>query len=242
MRTFEQMTPGYRNLWRDAVILDNRKSVTTRVANAILADKKRYYLDVQKQTGVPWFWIACVHHRENGGKWDGVLHNGEAIINTGRKTTLVPAGRGPFKTWREAAIDALTATRTKQFPHAKELHKVKSWPIERCLYEFERYNGWGYLGTINSPYVWAATSKQQRGKYVKDRVFDADHWDQQLGCAAVLKALMKVDDSIAIQLEGERPVTPDPTPPTQETYQQKRDRLIRAIEDHTGGKVAILFD
>ena len=233
MRTFEEMTPGYWNLWREAVILDNRKSATTRVANAIIADKKRFYLDVQRQTGVPWFWIACVHHRENGGKWDGVLHNGEAIIGTGRKTTLVPAGRGPFSTWRASAVDAL---------RLKKLHQIDAWPIERVLYEFERYNGWGYLGKINSPYVWAATSLQQRGKYVKDGVYDPEAWDQQLGCVAVLKALMTVDDSIAIQLEGERPVLADPASPSQETYQQKRDRLIAALEDHTGGKVAILFD
>lgn len=233
--TFEKAAPGYGNMWREAGIQGDRKSVTTRVANSILAEKKHFYLDVQKQTGVPWFWIACVHHRENGGKWSGVLHNGEAIIGTGRKTSLVPKGRGPFRTWRESAVDALKL---------KKLHAIDAWPIERCLYEFERYNGWGYLGRINSPYVWAATSKQQRGKYVKDHVFDDAAWDQQLGCAAILKALMKVDQSIARQLEGERadPVEQQPQAPAIESYQQKRDRLIEALEAHTGGRVAILFN
>lgn len=232
MRTFEQMTPGYRNLWREAGVLPDKLRTVTAVGQAILDSKKRWYLDVETRTGVPWAWIACIHHRENGGKWGGALHNGEAIIGTGRKTTLVPKGRGPFDTWRESAVDAL---------QLKKLHQIQDWPLERWLYEFERYNGWGYLGRINSPYLWAMTTKQQRGKYVKDGVYDAEAWDQQIGCVALLKVLVELDDTIKFDQAAPEPaIIPDPEP--DEDYQEKRDRLIAELEALTGGKVAILFD
>ena len=231
---FNQTAPGYRNLWSRCKITPERRGTVERVARTIIDDKKRWYLDVQEKTGVPWFWVACVHHRESGGDFAGVLHNGEKIIGTGRKTTLVPKGRGPFNTWRESANDAL---------RLKKLHEIDAWPIERVLYEFERYNGWGYYGRINSPYVWAASNLQQRGKYVKDGVFDPNAWDQQLGTAPLLKALIALDPSISEQLDagGNGTTPPDPDDPD-ETYEQKRDRLIAALEAHTGGKVAILFD
>ncbi len=228
-----RMAPGYRNMWDSASISDDKRAATERVAKAIIADKKRWYLDVEENTGVPWEWVACVHHRESGGDFSGVLHNGQAIIGSGKITTLVPKGRGPFNTWRDSAYDALWL---------KGLHEIASWPIERYLFEFERYNGWGYYGRINSPYVWAATNHQQRGKYVRDGVFDPNAWDRQLGCAALLLALIEADATVEFDT-GQPPIQPTmPDEPVVESYEQKRDRLIGALEAHTGGRVAILFD
>ena len=69
------------------------------------------------------------------------------------------------------------------------------------LYEFEKYNGFGYVKhKVNSPYVWAGTSLQQSGKYVADGVFNRSHWDKQLGCAAILKKLIELDEQIAVDL------------------------------------------
>lgn len=230
---FARMTAGYRNMWASAELRANQTATAMKVAKTIITDKKRWYLDVEKNTGVPWEWVACVHHRESGGDFSGVLHNGQTIIGTGRKTTIVPKGRGPFATWRESAYDAL---------RLKGLDEIKAWPIERYLFEFERYNGWGYYGRINSPYVWAATNHQQQGKYVEDGVFDADAWDRQLGCAALLLALIEADPTI--EFEQERAPAPPTVPdqPAEDSYERKRDRLIEALEAHTGGKVAILFD
>lgn len=194
--SFESMAAGYRNLWNGMHVTRPRDAKAA--ARAIIADSAAYRA-VEKKTGVPWFWIACVHTRESGRDFGGVLHNGERIIGTGRKTKLVPAGRGPFDSWDAAAADAL---------RYKGLDDIGDWSLERCLYEFERYNGFGYVARgVNSPYVWAGTSLQQRGKYVADGAFDASHWDTQLGCAAILKSIAALDADTASRLgENEAPI------------------------------------
>lgn len=75
-------------------------------AARIEANRSRYEV-VSKATGVPWDVIGVIHYRESSGSFAGVLHNGQKIIGTGKKTTLVPKGRGPFSTWEDAAVDAL---------------------------------------------------------------------------------------------------------------------------------------
>lgn len=196
------MKAGYRNMWEAATV--KRTEIVNKVADEIIRDRARYE-PVGARTGVPWFWIACVHHRESNRDFRGILHNGQRIIGTGKKTTIVPKGRGPFSSWEEAAVDALTHK-----SHA--LHTVNDWCIERMLFEFERWNGWGYLGKINSPYVWAATSQQQRGKYVRDGKFDRDHWDAQLGCAAILKALAQKSQDVSSYLYNASQPKPTPAP------------------------------
>src|SRR5262249_54559480 len=65
-----------------------------------------------------------------------------------------------------------------------------SWPVSRMLWALEPYNGYGYRNKgLRSPYLWASTNHQQRGKYVRDRVFDPRVMDEQVGCAAQLKYL-----------------------------------------------------
>ena len=189
MPTFEAMEAGYRNLWARCQVVRSEES--EKAAQGIIEDRARYE-NVQKATGVPWYFVGPVHHRESNRNFAGVLHNGERIIGTGRKTTLVPAGRGPFSSWDEAASDALKYM---------ELDKVSDWNLPRVLYEFERYNGFGYIKQkVNSPYVWAGTNLQQAGKYVRDGVFDRNHMDTQLGCAAILKKLIEIEPSIADEL------------------------------------------
>lgn len=180
MPSYDSMRAGYLNLWQKVTV--TRPVDAEAAANGIFADRARYEA-IEKETGVPWFWVAIVHNRESNRDFGGVLHNGERIIGTGKKTSLVPKGRGPFSSWNEAAIDALKF---------KELDKIRDWPVERLLYEWERYNGWGYIGKINSPYVWAGTSLQQRGKFVADGKYDASHWDTQLGCAVILKTMIQM--------------------------------------------------
>ena len=183
MPSFESMKTGYANMWASAKV--KRRATVEKVARGILVNRGKYEA-VAHETGVPWEWIACVHHRESSGSFAGVLHNGQRIIGAGRKTTLVPKGRGPFETWEAAAIDALKL---------KGLHKIADWSIPRMLFQFEDYNGWGYFNyrKVNSPYVWAATSHQQPGKYVADGEWDATATDKQLGCAAILKVLYELE-------------------------------------------------
>jgi hypothetical protein len=58
------------------------------------------------------------------------------------------------------------------------------------LWALEPFNGYGYRNkNLRSPYIWASTNHQQKGKYVADGVFSYDVMDTQVGCAAVLKYL-----------------------------------------------------
>lgn len=224
MPTFDQMKAGYGNLWRSAKVRPERVAAVMPAVQRIIRDRQRYVL-VEAASGVPWFWIACVHDRESSGDFNGILHNGEAIIGTGRKTTLVPKGRGPFRSWEEAAVDALIL---------KGLPDIDDWSIERMLYEFERYNGFGYVSRdINSPYVWADTTLEQLGKFVADGKFSATTDDQQRGCAAVLKLLCEQDAGVAARVGGAQvaaaPRADAPSPPSSPPQKNWVLSLIEAL-------------
>lgn len=185
--TAEQMRAGYAKLWDRAAILSTRRADAKAIAQRII-DNRDKYKAVQARTGVPWPMIAALHNRESGLSFAGHLHNGDSLRGY---THQVPAGRpkvghGPPFTWEESAVDALTMP-------GHRLDQVKRWSVERILYECERYNGWGYLGKCNSPYLWSWTDQYHGGKYIADHVWSASAWDKQAGCAAVFKALIEVD-------------------------------------------------
>lgn len=155
-----------------------------RAAERCRASRSRYE-KVSAKTGVPWYMIAGIHSMESSNDFRGILHNGEHIIGTGRKTKLVPRGRGPFASWEEAAIDAL---------RIEGLTAISKWPIELILKQCEAYNGLGYLKyhpLENSPYLWAQTSVNDgRGKYTGDGRWDPNaNANAQVGLAAILKQL-----------------------------------------------------
>lgn len=171
-----------RNDQRWAVAKFTRSTQINAQAEKIEGARGTYEL-VQKHTGVPWDVIGVIHYRESSLNFSGVLHNGEKIIGTGKKTSLVPKGRGPFNTWEQAAIDALMNVH----PYAG---KNTDWSIAGTLDILERYNGLGYRNKgLPSPYLWAGTDQYVKGKYVKDGVYDPNHVDQQLGVAPILMKL-----------------------------------------------------
>ena len=158
-------------------------------ADKIEANRPRYE-QVSKTTGVPWDVIGVIHYRESSLDFRGVLHNGQKIIGTGKKTTLVPKGRGPFNTWEEAAIDALMNCH----PSAG---KNNDWSIAGTLDILERYNGLGYRKKgLPSPYLWAGTDQYVKGKYVADGKYDPNHVDQQLGAAPLLMKLREKESLV----------------------------------------------
>lgn len=206
--SFAKLAPVYRQRWDNARL--NRTASADNWARDILKLRPRYKA-VEAKTGVPWWWIAATHMREASCKFAGVLHNGQKIIGTGEKTTLVPKGRGPFNSWEDAAVDAL---------RLKGLHKIADWSLERALYEFERFNGWGYYWRKSiSPYVWAGTTYYKSGKYVADGEYDPSHVDVQLGCATLLKALEK----LGVKVDEAPSIEPTPPPPDVPAPQDERD-------------------
>lgn len=179
--------PDFQYLYDNAVIDSNRISEVKMVCEKILQNKSRYDY-IQSKTGVPAYLVACLHYRETSLSFDRILHNGEKIIGTGQVSKLVPAGRGPFTSWEQAAIDAL---------HLMGYDKVQNWSKYKALQLAERFNGMGYRKRVGdsgkaeySPYVWAATSvSDETGKFVADGSFDPEAPERQLGVAAIMLGL-----------------------------------------------------
>src|SRR5512139_595091 len=160
----------------------------TPVAKRLAANKPRYQ-GISDSTGVPWFVIAVIHEREAGYDPDFTsnIANGEPW---NRQTRLVPRGRGPFKSFEDAAYDALVNCA----PYAAQ---NKDWSAGGTLSLLERYNGLGYANRgLPSPYIWSGTDQYEKGKYVADGKFDPEKIDKQLGCAGLFMAMQKLDPSV----------------------------------------------
>jgi lysozyme family protein len=158
------------------------------VAKHLVApEAKVHYKAVNSRTGVPWWFIAVVHEREASQSWMGSLAQGDPW---NKVSVHVPAGRGPFHSWEEAAVDALVNCQ----PHAA---RNKDWSIGAAFTLLEEYNGLGYaMRGRPSPYVWSGTNQYVSGKFIRDGVYSPDTVDAQLGCAGLLLAMMALDPSI----------------------------------------------
>ena len=171
---------------------------------------KSRYQKVSAKTGVPWPVIAVIHMREASQDWTGSLAQGDPW---NRVSVHVPAGRGPFRSWEEAAVDALVNC------HPYAAHN-KDWSIGGTLAKLEQYNGLGYAAKGRpSPYIWAGTNQYVSGKYVRDGVYDPNHVDTQPGCANLLKTMMQLDPTITftgLVITPTIPATerPVPAPPS----------------------------
>lgn len=157
-----------------------------QVAARLVAAKSRYQA-VSARTGVPWFVIAVIHEREASQSWKANLAQGDPW---NKKSVHVPKGRGPFKSWEDAAYDALVNC-------APKAAKWKDWSAGGALTLMELYNGLGYANKGRpSPYVWASTDQYVKGKYVADGHYDPNAIDRQLGCAALIAAMALRDNSV----------------------------------------------
>jgi lysozyme family protein len=195
-------------LWEKANILISRRPEVDRVAHRLIAPaaKARYQTigaDCRPQR-VPWHAIAVIHEREADQDFAKQLAQGDPLDRPSRH---VPRGRGPFlnhpsdppgrDAFYRGARDAL-----ENCPPF--LSKWRDWTAGGTLTALLLYNGTGYedFHHENSPYDWGATDQEQRGKYVADGRFDSGAWDTQVGCAAMLKAMMALDPSITFAEAG----------------------------------------
>lgn len=181
-------------MWAVAVTRSAWCQRAEAAAARVRAGRARYEA-VARAIGCPWQVVGVVDHLESGCNPRTHLHNGDRL-SRGR-TTHVPRGRplaAPADkrryTWAESALDAL---------RLKSWHLVAGWPVERQLYELERYNGWGYLGKgVNSPYLWSGTTLYGTlpniGKYVADGVWSSTAISKQVGAAAILKILYEEEE------------------------------------------------
>lgn len=174
------------------------------VAKRLLSAKARYQA-IEQKTGVPWFVIAVIHQRESAQDFSKSIAQGDPW---NKVSTHAPKGRGPFKSFEAAAIDALVNCS----PYAA---KWKDWSAGGTMTLLEQYNGLGYANKgLPSPYIWSGTDRYVRGKYVADGVFDANAVDKQLGCAGLIMTMRALDPSINFTGVQVLPPPPDvePTP------------------------------
>lgn len=192
--TYGARWPVYAKQWDSLKVNPNKVSSFTAIAKKILANKARYQA-AEKLTGVPWYMIAVIHVRESSLNWNTQLGQGDPL---NRKSTHVPRGRGPFKTWEDGTYDALV--------NLKHLDKVTDWRLEKIAYYLEPYNGWGYYyHGVPSAYLWAGTNVYHGGKYVSDGVWSSTAVDTQPGTMALLKILTQLDPSIKLKRESNIP-------------------------------------
>ena len=174
----------YSNLYDLAKLnVDDVSIANLNHARQVALQNRSIYESVEIQTQVPWYVVAAIHVRESNGDLGCALCNGQRIIGTNRKTTWTPAGRGPYATWIDSAVDALKF---------EEFNKITDWSLENILRFCEAYNGRGYLlyhPKVLSPYLWSCTSNYVSGLYTRDGHFDNSMKDIQCGIAALFKAL-----------------------------------------------------
>jgi lysozyme family protein len=217
--------------WANAKLL---KTSSFALAARRLFDAKQRYQAVSLKTGVPWSVIAVIHEREASQRWDANIAQGDPWD---RVSVHVPAGRGPFNSWEEAAVDALVHCA----PYAA---RNKDWSIGGTLTLLEQYNGLGYAARGKpSPYIWSGTDQYQSGKYVRDGVYDPDAVDSQLGCAGLLLAMMALDPSI--EFSGKKPSISAPSsaphPPPSSVPKSSQPSIANPSKGSIGAFIANLI-
>ncbi|MGA2058080.1 MAG: hypothetical protein ABSG88_22590 [Bradyrhizobium sp.] len=194
MTDLNALTAANTQRWSHAKSTRNFAATAKRL---IAADAQSRYQAVSAKTGVPWPVIAVIHERECSQDWTRSLAQGDPWD---RVSVHVPAGRGPFKSWEDAAVDALNDCA----PYAG---RNKDWSIGALLTKLEEYNGLGYAARgVPSPYLWAGTDQYRSGKYVRDGVYDPNVIDSQPGCAGLLMAMKALDPAITFVTAAQAPV------------------------------------
>jgi lysozyme family protein len=175
--------------WAKCEVLPNRRVEAVATAKRLITPSaKGLYSQIEELTRVPWFIVAVIHEREADQNFACSIAQGDRWNQVSRH---VPKGRGPFRNFIAAAVDALQNCS----PYAA---RWKDWSAGGALTILEEYNGLGYedYHAEASPYIWGATNQEQRGKYIGDGEYSAAAWDEQLGCAAMLLQMMALDKSI----------------------------------------------
>jgi lysozyme family protein len=215
--------------WANAKLTHNFSTVARHL---VASDAKARYQAVSAKTGVPWAAIAVIHERECSQNWAGSLAQGDPW---NRVSVHVPAGRGPFKSWEDAAIDALVHCA----PYAA---RNADWGIGGTLTKLEEYNGLGYAARGQpSPYIWSGTDQYRSGKYVRDGVYDPKAVDTQLGCAGLLMAMMALDPSIRFDKVAPPAANAVPSPSSKPSKPSLASPSRGSVGAFVASLIAVLF-
>ncbi|TGE00743.1 DNA/RNA non-specific endonuclease [Methylobacterium nonmethylotrophicum] len=179
--SYASLKPDYETLFASCQVRPERAGEVAWHVKKLRAYQARYEA-VGDKLGIPWWFVGITHALEGSFNFNGHLHNGDPLT---ARTVQIPKGRpkvwNPPNDWESSAVDALTM---------KGYAGQEDWSVPRALYRFEAYNGWGYRGRgVHTPYLWSFSTHYTRGKFVKDKVYDANAVSKQCGAAVMLKAL-----------------------------------------------------
>ena len=198
---FQRYRADYDANWAGLSIRPSRMTEVDKEARAIIANKGRYR-EVERRTGVPWWFVGLCHYRESHFDFNTYLGNGQKLSI---RTTIEPKGRGPFANFEDGAFDAF---------NIKGWVGGKDWSLARVTFRLEGFNGYGYhdplvrgtkqkLGhAVPSPYLYGGSTVYETGKYTRDHFFDPDFRDTQLGTLVILKRLGEIDPDVSLPSEG----------------------------------------
>ena len=192
--------------WQDMRVIAGLMALIDKTASRLIdPDAKARYVAVANRTSVPWFVIAVIHEREASQSWKANLAQGDPWNAV---SIHIPRGRGPFRSWEDAAVDALANCA----PHAA---KCKDWTAGGTFTLLEEYNGLGYAALGRpSPYVWVSTDQYLKGKFVADGHYDPNAVDHQLGCAALLSRRRKWIRQSDLWIPTKSVTNSNPKPPS----------------------------
>lgn len=231
MTNIAALTKANADRWVKAKF--TRSSEFIPVAKRLVASKARYKT-IEGRTGVPWFVIAVIHERESSQNWSKSIAQGDPW---NKVSTHVPKGRGPFKSFEDAAVDALVNCA----PYAS---KWKDWSAGGTCTLLEQYNGLGYANKgLPSPYIWSGTDQYVSGKYVADGVFSPTAVDKQLGCAGLILQMQAFDPSIKFSQPVIRSnTTPDQTPVEIKPAPAVSPAPSKGVMDHAASWLSVAFN
>lgn len=202
-------SPDWNWLYDNGVIDAEHYQFVMKTARFIHSNKLRFLKASSFFPGLRWQDIAVAAYREDTSlSLSACLHNGEFIVGKNRKTSLVPAGRGPFnkkatlaENWLDAAIDAI---QLKWPVYSKIINDKTLTPQGRSLKLAEIFNGLGYRSRIGdrgvieySPYVTSMTNHHdETSKYVADGKYDKHAKEKQAGVLALLLAIDIIEGTV----------------------------------------------
>ena len=181
MYSYKSMKQQYLDLLETAKLRENYSEKKSTLYKKIRTSMALYGA-AESVSGVPARLIIAIHSKESSSNFNCNLHNGQPLNMV---TTIVPKGRGPFKTWGESAIDALKMKQRLIDTILDDDGKV--WTNKAMLWFAEAWNGFGYRKHgINSPYLWAGTTAYEKGGYSRDGDFDHFHVVKNIGIAPLI--------------------------------------------------------
>jgi lysozyme family protein len=185
---FEILKPEYSQLLSMMTIRPEKREIVDHIAVKLLSLKTRWE-PISAINGVPIVFMATSFEREAASDFSKNPAQGWSWRT---RSSIVPHN-GPFPSWKAAALEAY---------HLNGLDKVgrDNWTWELFCFYGELFNGTGYRDyhAMHTPYLWAMTNIQTRGKYVEDGKFDPNHFDEQIGIVAVARRMIEIDPTVAL--------------------------------------------